>query len=470
MPIIEIDNYLKKIDKMTDNGNLDQAAFHCLYLLRQFPKMLRLYERLGRTFLEMDNYSSALNIYLRLCSAQPDNFLNHISLAYTYVECGRTENAIMHCETVNCLQPDNESIKKDLNAWMNAHSVSFSSDDRLLGEFSEGIRAYHKKDYEIACKHFLSAGKKPAPNLPLLFLGLSYFEKGDVQKGVWLLESVLRREPYNQTALRTLAVHYAEHDRMKFHRILEKLIDLDPQYQHWEITGGEIVPQHSPVNVAYYDWTGIPNTRVRIGWHQASEKLILNDNSKIPAWLELLPITNNASDSEKSVQSLINDFETSDSGEIFYINSFFKSKNTIDEPETVEVKNTNGLQSSASSELDEAFSYLEHIASRGFQPIDPKQVKPASSGEADSSSEAAEAPAEEAEEQTHQVPSTEDRQMMREAWRCFSTDQQELGVQLYRKLIAKPNCVNAVSEELEKLVILFPENTDLADLYNSIKK
>ena len=60
--------------------------------------------------------------------------------------------------------------------------------------------------------------------------------------------------------------------------------------------------------------------------------------------------------------------------------------------------------------------------------------------------------------------------MMREAWRCFSTDQQELGVQLYRKLIDKPNCLPAVEEELEKLVILFPENTDLADLYNSIKE
>ena len=164
MPIIEIDNYLKKIDNLTDNGNLEQAAFHCLYLLRQFPKMLRIYERLGRAFLEMDNYNGALNTYLRLCSSQPDNFLNHISLAYTYVECGRTENAILHCETANCLQPDNQPIAKDLSAWMEAHSVSFSSDDRLLEEFSAGIRAYHEKDYTAACKHFFAAGKKPMPN------------------------------------------------------------------------------------------------------------------------------------------------------------------------------------------------------------------------------------------------------------------------------------------------------------------
>ena len=310
MPVIEIDNYLRKIDKLTDNGNLEQAD--CLYLLRQFPKMLQIYEKLGRTFLEMDNYNGALNTYLRLCSAQPDNFLNHISLAYTYVECGRTENAIIHCEAANCLQPDNETVEKDLSAWMAAHSVSFSSDDRLLGEFSSGIRAYRKQDYTQACKHFLSAGKKPVPNLPILYLGLSYYERGDIQKGVWLLESVLRREPYNQTALRTLAVYYSDHDKMKFHQILDKLIELDPQYQHWEIRDGEIVSLHYPINVAYYDWTGIPNTRVRIGWHQASEKLILNDNTKLPIWLDLLPIVNNASDSEESVQSLMNELEASD--------------------------------------------------------------------------------------------------------------------------------------------------------------
>ena len=469
MSVIEIDNYLTKIDKLTDNGNLEQAAFHCLYLLRQFPKMLRIYERLGRTFLEMDNYNSALNTYLRLCSAQPDNFLNHISLAYTYVECGRTENAIMHCETVNCLQPDNETIKKDLSAWMEAHSVSFSSDDRLLKEFSDGIRAYHQKDYSTACKHFLSAGKKPTPNLPILYLGLSYYEKGDIQKGVWLLESVLRREPYNQTALRTLAVYYSEHDRMKFHSCLDKLVDLDPLYQHWEINNKEITAQHFPINVAYYEWTGIPNTRVRIGWHQASEKLILNDNSKIPAWLDLLPITNSASDSEESVQSLMNDLEASDSGELFYINSFFKSKNIIDEPVTSDLKETESIQSNASSELDEAFNYLEHIASRGFQPIDPKPEKNPDKSQ-ESTNNDSESVTDKKEESLAQSPTTEDRQMMREAWRCFSTDQQELGVQLYRKLIAKPNCVSAVSEELEKLVILFPENTELADLFNSIKE
>ena len=464
MPIIEIDNYLKKIDNLTDNGNLEQAAYHCLYLLRQFPKMLSIYERLGRTFLEMDNYNGALDTYLRLCSAQPDNFLNHISLAYTYVECGRTENAIIHCETAKCLQPDNETIAKELAGWMDAHSVSISSDDRLLAEFTAGMRAYHQHDYLNACKRFLAAEKKPMQNLPILFLGLSYYKKGDLQKGVWLLESLLKSEPYNQTALRVLAVYYSENDRMKFHRYLEKLIDLDPQYQHWEIRDGEIIPQHFPINIAYYDWTGIPGTRVRIGWHQASEKLIVNDNTKLPAWLDLLPISDNSSIAKETVQSIIND------GELFYRNSFFSSKSTSDNSVFDGQQIAGKTSLSASSELDEAFNFLEHIASRGFEPIEPKSEK-GPKPEADRSGESNNAePEDEAQEPPAQVPTPEERQMMREAWRCFSTDQQELGVQLYRKLIDKSNCIPAVTEELEKLVILFPENAALADLFNSIKE
>lgn len=467
MPIIEIDQYLKKIDQLTDNGYHGQAAFHCLYLLRQYPKMIRLYEKLSRVFLEMDNYSAALNTYLRLCSAQPDNFLNHISLAYTYVECGRTENAIVHCETTKCLQPDNQTIEKDLSSWMAAHSVAFSSDDRLLGEFSSGIRAFNEKDYPAACRHFLAAEKKPMPNLPILFLGLSYFNSGDIQKGIWLLESVLRREPYNQTALRTLAVYYSSHNQMKFKRCLDKLIDLDPFYQHWEIQDNEIISQHFPINVSYYEWTGIPNTRVRIGWHQASEKLILNDNSRMPAWLDLLPIADIASASEESVLSLMNELESSESGELFYRKAFFSTKNTIQEPVSSEKDPKETRRSNASSELDEAFNYLEHVASRGFQPIEPREAKSAAASDSTDTEKQSE-DMEPSPEETPAVPSTEDRQMMREAWRCFSTDQQKLGVQLYRKLIEKPNCLPAVKEELEKLVILFPDNTELADLFNSI--
>ena len=473
MPQIDIDSYLKKIDQLTDNGNLDQTVFHCLYLLRQFPKMIRIYEKLGRAFLEMDNYSGAINTFLRLCSVQPDNFLNHISLAYTYVECGRTENAIAHCETANCLEPDNRTIGKDLSSWMAAHSVSFSSDDKLLLEFAEGIRAYHEKDFVNACKHFLAAEKKPRPNLPVLFLGLSYYEKGDTQKGIWLLESVLRREPYNQTALRSLCVHYSEHNQLKFKQYLERLIELDPYYLHWEIHDGQIYPQYFPIDVAYYDWTGIPNARVRIGWHQASEKLILNDNSKLPEWLDLIPITDNAMSSEESIAGLMNDYEAAVSAEGFYRKSFFTSKNNIREPELKNLSESAKKSQDAGSELDRAFNYLEHIASRGFNPIEPRATQKPKETEPDLSlTDQNETPGQKAEEPSAPVPqepTVEDRQMMREAWRCFSTDQQDLGVQLYRKLVEKPNCVAAVKEELEKLVILFPDNTEVADLFNSIQ-
>ena len=478
MPQIDIETYLKKIDKLTNNGNLEQAAFHCLYLLRQFPKMIRIYEKLGRAFLEMDNYSAALGTYLRLCSAQPDNLLNHISLAYTYVECGRTENAIVHCETASCLEPDNQTVGKELTNWMASHSVSFSSDDKLLSEFSAGIHAYKEKKYQDACRHFLAAEKRPRPNLPILYLGLSYFESGDTSKGRWLLETVLKREPYNMTALRTLCVFYSDHDQMKFRRCLDKLIELDPYYLHWELRDNRIFPQHYPIDIAYYEWTGIPNTRVRIGWHQASEKLILNDNSRLPEWLDLLPIAEDPVASEETIASLMSDYENAISTEGFYRKSFFSSKNIIGEPSAGVPNDTDKKSQNSGSELDRAFNYLEHVASRGFNPLEPKVSQSENNNEQDREppikltvqNDRKEPAEEEKTVPASTEPTVEDRQMMREAWRCFSTDQQELGVQLYQKLVEKPNCVSAVREELEKLVILFPDNTDVAELYNSLQE
>ena len=177
--------------------------------------------------------------------------------------------------------------------------------------------------------------------------------------------------------------------------------------------------------------------------------------------------------SEESITGLMNDYEAAVSAEGFYRKSFFTSKNNIQEPASKNLSEAAKKAQDSGSELDRAFNYLEHIASRGFNPIEPRASQKQKDGDPDSRlSDPKETPSEKAEEPiapVPQEPTVEDRQMMREVWRCFSTDQQELGVQLYRKLVEKPNCVAAVKEELEKLVILFPDNTEVADLFNSIQ-
>ncbi len=474
MQALELETYLKKIEQLTDNGNLDQASFHCLYLLRQFPKMLRLYEKTGRAFLEKDNYSGALSTYLRLCAAQPDNFLSHISLVYTYAECGRPGNAIEHCQAAICLQQGNPQIEEDLNSWMEDHSLTFSMEDRCLTEFSQGIENYRAKNYTAAIGHFLAAENRPFPNLPALYLGLCCYANGALDKAVCLLRSVLKNEPYNQTALRRLCVYYEKRDQMKFKHCLDRLIELDPHYARWEIRDGQIYGQFYPINIAYYDWTGVPKTRVRIGWQQASEKLINNDNSRLPEWLDLLPITG-ASSGGKSAREILASLTPKNPTDNVYRKSYFSEKTASQQQEyeqEQELTTPKPQPKSQSSELDQAFSYLSQIAEKGMDAVSaeesaaneevpvPVPTKTIFPGE-DPSQAAKDPPAAD--------PTPEERQRLRDAWRFFSTDQAEQGVQLYRELIERKNCAAAVKEDLEKLIILFPDTAELPELLKEIQ-
>lgn len=472
MQTLELETYLKKIEQLTDNGNLDQASFHCLYLLRQFPKMLRLYEKTGRTFLEKDNYSGALSTYLRLCAAQPDDFLCHISLVYTYAECGRPENAIEHCQAAICLQHGNPQIEEDLNSWMEAHSLTFSMEDRCLTEFSKGIENYRAKNYTAAIGHFLAAENRPFPNLPALYLGLCCYANGSFDKAVWLLRSVLKSEPYNQTALRQLCVYYKERDQMEFKRCLNRLIELDPLYARWEIRDGQIYGQFYPINIAYYDWTGVPKTRVRIGWQQSSEKLINNDNTRLPEWLELLPIED-VSNGGKSAREILESLTPKNPTDIVYRKFYFSEKTAFQQQEyeqEQELTTPKPQPKSQSSELDQAFSYLSQIAEKGMEAVSAEE--PAENKEVPAPTKTVfplEAASQAAGNFPAAEPTPEERQMLRDAWRFFSTDQSEQGVQLYRELIKRENCVSAVKEDLEKLTILFPDNAELPELLKEIQ-
>ncbi len=475
MQALELEKYLSKIEQLTDNGNLDQASFHCLYLLRQFPKMLRLYEIIGRAFLEKDNYSGALSTYLRLCAAQPDNFLCHISLVYTYAECGRPENAAEHCRAAICLQQENLGIEEELTAWMQAHSLTFSMDDHRLTEFAEGVADYRAKNYTAAIGHFLAAENRPFPNLPALFLGLCYYANGSLDKAVWLLRSVLKSEPYNQTALRQLCVYYADRDRIKFKRCLDRLIELDPLYARWEIRGGQIYGHSYPINIAYYDWTGVPKTRVRIGWQQASEKLINNDNTRLPEWLDLLPIedVSNGGKSAREILESLTPKQPTDNG---YRRSYFSEKTASQQQEYEQEQGQQPVPEpqpkSKSSELDQVFTYLSEIAENGMEAVSEEAAAPKAETPvpfatetvfptANASQTEADIPAPE--------PTPEERQMLRDAWRYFSDNQVEQGVQLYKELIGRTNCRSAVKEDLEKLAILFPDTAELPELLKEIQ-
>ena len=110
MTIIPLDTYINTITELIDKGAFSQAANHCHYLLRQYPKLYALYEALGRLYFEQDNLSSALDVFLRKLSVAPSDFLNHLTLGLVYEEQNNEKAAIFHIKTALELKPDNKDI------------------------------------------------------------------------------------------------------------------------------------------------------------------------------------------------------------------------------------------------------------------------------------------------------------------------------------------------------------------------
>jgi hypothetical protein len=64
----------------------------------------------------------------------------------------------------------------------------------------------------------------------------------------------------------------------------------------------------------------------------------------------------------------------------------------------------------------------------------------------------------------HPNKNDESIEKIREAWNCFSTGEQARGIAIYRDLIKNQNRLESVREDIQKLIVLFPENQELSQL------
>ena len=76
MSNVSLRTYIREIDSMIDQGRLDEAIAHSRYILSKFPKHLETYRLLGKAYLENNQNSNAADIFQRILSAVPDDFIS----------------------------------------------------------------------------------------------------------------------------------------------------------------------------------------------------------------------------------------------------------------------------------------------------------------------------------------------------------------------------------------------------------
>jgi tetratricopeptide (TPR) repeat protein len=111
---ITLRDYIREIEKQIDGKRYDEATAHCHYMLQSYPKAVEIYRLLGKAFLENQRYGDAADIFQRVLSALPDDFVSHAGMSIIREDEGNLDEAIWHMERAFDVQPANSALQEEL--------------------------------------------------------------------------------------------------------------------------------------------------------------------------------------------------------------------------------------------------------------------------------------------------------------------------------------------------------------------
>jgi tetratricopeptide (TPR) repeat protein len=107
-------DYLTEIDGLIERGMIDQAIQHCQHILTQYPKAVEVYRMLGKALLEQEEDRAAQDVFQRVLSADPEDFVARVGLSIIHDRNNELELAIWHMERAFEIAPSNSLIQGEL--------------------------------------------------------------------------------------------------------------------------------------------------------------------------------------------------------------------------------------------------------------------------------------------------------------------------------------------------------------------
>ncbi len=229
MSTISLRAYIREIESMIDQGRIDEAIAHCKQILSKFPKHIETYRLLGKAYLENNQNSNAADIFQRVLSAVPDDFISHVGMSLIREEEGNLISAVEHMERAFEKEPYNNAIQEELRRLYGKRDGVEPSKVRL----TQGAlaRIYLKGDLVNQGIGELRAAVAENPeryDLKTLLIQ-AYLEVDQMAKAIDLASDILKKYPFNITANRILANTLKTHDHPQEMAICRKrLFALSP--------------------------------------------------------------------------------------------------------------------------------------------------------------------------------------------------------------------------------------------------
>lgn len=116
---ISLRDYLGGIEELIDNGRTEDALAHCRHILTLFPKNVATYRLMAKAYLESHQHAEASDIFQRVLSSIPDDFVSHIGMSMIHEEASDLDASIWNMERAFEAQPSNRAVQDELRRLYN---------------------------------------------------------------------------------------------------------------------------------------------------------------------------------------------------------------------------------------------------------------------------------------------------------------------------------------------------------------
>jgi len=260
MTKIPLRAYNREIEEAIDQKQIEEAIAHCQHILKTFPKHVDTYRLLGKAYLESQRFGNAADIFQRVLSSIPDDFISHVGMSIIREDEGNLDAAIWHMERAFESQSYNTAIQGELRRLYGQRDGMQPPKIRMTrGALA---RMYAKSDlYDQAIAEIRStlAIDPLRPDLQVL-LAKMYAKNWQPTQAIEVCSSLLQRLPYCLEANRLLTTLLSEDEHQDDIEIYkQRLQALDPYEALVSTTtpNADKVPDQA-VTIMRLDWDGGP--------------------------------------------------------------------------------------------------------------------------------------------------------------------------------------------------------------------
>jgi cytochrome c-type biogenesis protein CcmH/NrfG len=204
MADISLRTYIEEIDGLIDRKQVDEAVAHCRHILSLYPKHLDAYRMLGKALLEKGRHGDAADVFQRVLSVAPDDFIAHVGMSIIREDEANLESALWHMERAFETNPANAAIQEELRRLYGRRDGVTPPRARLtrgaLARMYALGELYHQAQAELQ-----AALGEDADRVDLeTTLAQVYFNSGQYTEAAQTCSRLVQKLPYSKEANRIL--------------------------------------------------------------------------------------------------------------------------------------------------------------------------------------------------------------------------------------------------------------------------